>query len=128
VLSVRLFARRHPRFIGLIFAFVLAAKLLIPAGYMTNAGDHGIVMQMCSGHGSVVMAAPVGGKIPKSALVDRPCVYAFNSIGAVPAVAPSILAIVIAFILALGFAPIPFRPIARFGWFLPPLRGPPLSC
>ena len=132
--SFRAFLRANRRFAALLGVLALAMKALVPAGYMlaqqttvlsvTICADgqdkriaHEITVPMKAGH------ADDSGDHGKD---SGTCSWSSLAMGALGNVAPELLAIALAFILALGFraaAPPAARSASRLR---PPLRAPPI--
>lgn len=129
----------------------LAVRLLVPAGFMAGQADGRVMLQICSGYGPVTtmspsdheampMAAGHGGHAAAMtgphgaghddgsghAGTEMPCAYSALAHGAVAAADVVLLAVAIAFVMALGFAARPARPLHSRIYLRPPLRGPPL--
>lgn len=133
----------------------LAVRLLVPAGFMAGQVDGRVVLQICSGygpvttmpvsrHGAMTMAGPMAaGHAGHAATMagghgadhddarghagtEMPCAYAALAHGAVAAADVVLLALAIAFVMALGFAARPALPLRSRVYLRPPLRGPPL--
>jgi len=146
-----LLAQRHLALF--ICGAALVLKLLVPTGYMIQA-DHGrLAIIECSGvvqrPAPVAAAAATHGdmadhgqmaehaSMPDHAKADHhdqsgdhgwakmPCAFAGLSAAALGAIDPIQLAALIAFVLAIGFAPVVLPTPARDGYLRPPLRGPP---
>jgi hypothetical protein len=64
----------------------LALKVFAPPGYMLVAGEHGATVVMCTEHGAMEVALPLGedaGDQPEAA-PDHPCVFAVAQAAALP--------------------------------------------
>lgn len=118
----------------LLCVAALFLKLLVPTGYMIEAGQGRFALVACSGFGPEV-AAPamkaMHGAMPghdrtgDHARVDMPCTFAGLSAAMLGAVDPLLLVALIAFVLATGFAPAAPPALRRAPYLRPPLRGPP---
>lgn len=113
----------------LICCAVLALRLLVPSGYMVEAGGSRITISICNG----VASAPMSVSLPlkhdggtQHGEHAMPCPYGNLGHAALPAVDPIQLAQLLVFILAVAWLghvlpARPARPHVR-----PPLRGPPI--
>lgn len=137
-----LFAQRE--FAVLICAAALLLKLLVPTGYMIGS-DHGrLAIMVCPGTTPAAMpkAMPMAvmasghammadggvadhGDTAEHGRPELPCAFAGLSAAMTGAIDPVLLAVFIAFVMAVGLSgillPAPFRPT----YLRPPLRGPP---
>jgi len=141
-----LFAQRH--LAVLICAAALLLKLLIPAGYMIGQVDGRAAIILCPGSAPVPAPAPVpmahdGAMAMDHAAMsharseqgsghsgqdhgrDMPCAFAGLTAPGLAATDPIQLALLIAFVMAVGLAmPVLPRPVVA-PHLRPPLRGPP---
>lgn len=131
--TLRQYLSDHRALAGLLIALALALKALVPAGYMLGADTRVLTIQICADASGAKMtheivipqkSAPAGsqGETGKSSLT---CPYAGLGLGLLPGVDAMLLALAIAFILALGFAPQRAAPARHVFQLRPPLRGPP---
>lgn len=131
--ALRALIHRHRLVALLLVVFALAVKAAVPAGYMV--GQHGTVLtvQICAdASGGTVSkqivipqsGAPADGK---SAHDKAPatCPYAALGFAALTGADAVLLALALAFIVALGFTAAPPVPLHRISFLRPPLRGPP---
>ncbi|AKH41261.1 putative PurR-regulated permease PerM [Altererythrobacter atlanticus] len=145
---------RHYRMFALLVAIALFVKLLVPMGYMiVPLAGGGITLQICAGQTfGALQAEPAamahaghGGHDAHSAHAVKADTHgnhaigsqedgghgndhcAFSAIGlsSMASGDPFLLALALAFILALGFAPLIAPVLQRRRYSLPPLRGPP---
>jgi hypothetical protein len=119
---------------GFVIALTLAARLMVPIGYMPTAEQGRIALTLCSGAGPVVAhimpgtahhapAEDHGGGDGNGA--HKPCGFAGVATPSLAAADPLLLvaAILFALVLALHRRPLPApQPSPRLR---PPLRGPP---
>ena len=129
---LRAFFSRHRALALLLVMATLCMKALVPAGYMV--GDHSKVLtiQLChEGFGGAIAKQIV---IPvKSESTDSPggkqdkgeCPFSALTMASMAGADPALLALALAFILALGFAPVRTALPGRILHLRPPLRGPP---
>lgn len=116
--------RRHRRIAALVLMLALSLRIVVPGGMMPVFAQSGTVtIAICHGDGSTQSTIPVPvKKLPAAA---QTCAFADLEQPVLGAVDPVLLALALAFILALGFAataPLRLRGQARLR---PPLRGPP---
>lgn len=141
-----LLAQRHLAL--LILGAALLLKLLVPTGYMIDASGGQLSVIVCPG---VVpqAASPAAGAVMHGAMaghhqamadheapghhdgsgqhgqVEMPCAFAGLSAATLGAIDPIQLAALIAFVLAIGMAPVVVPTVVRSVHLRPPLRGPP---
>jgi len=129
--ALRILLHRHAAIALLIVGMALGVRALVPAGYMTMASPGGLTVALCSGVAGKTVTIALPGQDSRQehgkAQADSPC--AFTALGqALDAAAdPILLAIVLAWIITLGFRPAGAPAISRNGSLRPPLRGPPLE-
>ncbi|WP_452664422.1 hypothetical protein [Sphingomonas zeae] len=145
MLAIRsLFAQRH--LAVLLCTAALLLKLLIPAGYMIGQVDGRAAIILCPGSAPMPDMTPMvhdgamamdhativhdrSGHAPRHSDKDHgrdmPCAFAGLSAPGLTATDPIQLALLIAFVMAMGLA-MPVLPRAVAAPYLrPPLRGPP---
>lgn len=131
--TLRAFLHTHRRLAALLLALALVMKALIPAGYMLGAQAKVLTVEIC--------ADASGAKIMRDIVVshngkpgetrgsqikgDGACAFSALSMASLGGADAALLALALAFILALGFAPLPVAAIGRLTRLRPPLRGPP---
>jgi len=125
----RVFLKEH-RWLALwLIAAALAVKALVPAGYMLgNTGSKTLTMVICDGNGPATMTIdipmdPDHAKAPDSGKQD--CAYAGLGHAMIGGTDPVLLLAAIAFLLALGFAPVATPTPRRRAHAQPPSQGPP---
>lgn len=118
----------------LILAAALCVKMVLPQGYMlgTAIGSRHLTVQLCFGgltHQTVDITIPADGR--SGGEKDRPhkpdvhCPYTSLGISALGGADVPLLALLVAFILARGFAPTHVVRRGQTHYLRPPLRGPP---
>lgn len=114
-----------------LLAAALAMKLLVPAGFMPMM-DHGsVTVQICSGGQPVQLTMKVApgtmhhGDHPAPAKTEMPCAFAGLAMPLLGGADPLLLAVLIAFVMALATRIAVLLPPRRAGYLRPPLRGPP---
>jgi hypothetical protein len=127
--SLRAFFRDHRRLAALVVAVALAMKALVPGGYMLAPQGKVLTIAICAdasgGQLTRQIVLPTDGKSGEHAKAENTCPYAALGMAALTGADAPLLALALAFILALGFAPV--RPAFRASpsFLRPPLRGPP---
>ncbi|MCE7798058.1 hypothetical protein LWE61_16040 [Sphingobium sufflavum] len=126
---------RDHRSLALIVAMLaLCVKFVVPQGYMfAPTMTKFLTVQLCFDgieHRTTTIAIPIDAKKSQGhhddgGKPDGKCAFTALGMGALGGADAPLLAIALAFILALGFAPI--RPVVpdRSSYLRPPLRGPP---
>jgi len=121
VTALRALLLRHRRLAALLLAAALCLRTLVPAGYMPAAATQSVVVSICHGAGAAEVTIPV----KKSLSAAERCAFADLQLPMLGAADPVLLALALAFILALWLAaPAPLLLRGRPHW-RPPLRGPP---
>lgn len=130
--ALRALALRHRLLALLLVVLALAVKAAMPAGYML--GQHGTVLTV------EICADASGGTVTKQIVIPQSgapadakgshdkaptCPYAALGFAWLAGADGVLLALALAFILALGFATAPPLPLRRPSFLRPPLRGPP---
>ncbi|MFM5917138.1 MAG: DUF2946 family protein [Novosphingobium sp.] len=117
--------------LGLVMA-TLVMKALVPGGYMLASQGKVITVQLCDdtggGHLTEQMVIPLkpGTGQGTADHSKSACPYSSLTYASLGGTDPLLLAIALAFIVALGFLPLPPRLLALGTHLRPPLRGPPL--
>lgn len=138
MLPLRIFLRSHRHMAALILALALALRALVPAGYMVGSpaasGTRFLTIEICADvlgqrvtrQIAIGQSAPTGDHQPAAnQRGDHPCAFSTLTMAALAGADVVLLAAALAFVLALGFAPVasPARPGTPR--LRPPLRGPP---
>jgi hypothetical protein len=121
--------------LGLV-VLALAMKALVPAGFMPAAPGKVLTVIICDGHGSeqatkIALAdsgAKQGGSggLSEGAKSASTCPYAGLSSATLGGMDAALLAVLLLFILALGFVSAPIPLLRRGDHLLPPACGPPV--
>ena len=132
--------RHHRMMAALILALALAMKAFVPTGFMigaigTAATGATLTVQICDGQGQTTLKRiDLPGKPghpseseTEHAKAARECPFTGLSMAGLGASDPVLLALALAFILALGFLPVAPLRLAPRAYLTPPLRGPPLT-
>jgi hypothetical protein len=124
-------ALAHARFPLALLLVVLAltVRMLVPAGTMPGSGDRVLAVEICadaSGTPQSQLLVIPGKPAPhENSAAKGQCAFAGLAFPALAGADPVLLAIALAFILAIGLALVAPALPARFTRFQPPLRGPP---
>lgn len=126
-LRALLHARYHIALALVVLA--LAIRLLVPTGTMPGSGDRVLTVQICADASglpqSQVLVIPGKPTPHENNAAEGTCAFAGLAAPMLGGADPVLLAIALAFILAIGLAlAAPALP-ARFARFQPPTRGPP---
>jgi hypothetical protein len=121
---------RRGSFVALL-ACVLAARLLVPAGFMPVVAQGVVTLQPCPG---VLPAGPMPGRQDMAGMahhgeeprVEMPCSFAGMGAAALGSAPPLLLAAAIAFVF-LGVRRLAAQVLRAPPRLRPPLRAPPLS-
>ena len=129
---VRAILFRHRSLAAVLLAVALCLKVLLPAGYMIESGDTVLTISVCSAASGQPMTHQIvvpkkHGSDSAKGLAKGDCPYSALSMGALGAADPVLLALALAFILTLGFAPRPMAALRTVARLRPPLRAPPLA-
>jgi hypothetical protein len=131
--ALRALTHRHRLLALLIVVLALAVKAAVPAGYMPALHGTVLTVEIC--------ADASGGTVTKQIVIPRSgapadsksahekapfCPYAALGFASLTGADIALLALALAFIMALGFATAPPVPLRRIEFLRPPLRGPPL--
>lgn len=107
-------------------------KALVPGGYMVAAQGKTLTVAICgdSTLGQLTLQVTIPMKsdpAPGQAghAKDSACAYSALSLAALGGADAVLLALALAFVLALGFLAVAPTPIHRAAHLRPPLRGPP---
>lgn len=132
---LRALIRDHRQLALLLLLLAFAIKALIPAGYMIGTQSRSFTVEMC-GDGiskslSRQVSVPIDGQsIPDHGghkASDSPCAFTSLSMASLGGADAPLLALALAFILALGVAAQPFATFAQRFHLRPPLRAPPVA-
>lgn len=137
MIALRAFLLRHSTLALGLVALALAMKALLPAGYMPGGDTRSFTIQLCSegidGRHDLVrqITVPASDAVEKAAAghakAQGTCPFGALGHALLGGADPVLLAAALAFILALGFAPVAVPAPRRRAHAWPPLRGPPLN-
>jgi len=129
--SLRHYLRDRRHFALAIIMIALLMRLLVPVGFMPEVSAGKITIALCTGHGPTVIEMNVPGAghhdQGNNAKPDMPCPFGSTSSVGLTGADPILLAIAIAFIMALSLRPAAITRLADAPHLRPPLRGPPLT-
>ena len=128
---MRAFFLRHQLLAILVVMVALSMKIVVPNGFMIGQNSKVLAVQLCTdgmGQGvaakiAIPMKGAPGDSSGKQGKTE--CPFASLSMASLTGADPALLALALAFILALGFAPTHTADPKRFSYLRPPLRGPP---
>lgn len=121
--ALRAIARRHSRLAAVVLLLALALRIVVPGGFMPAFAQGSVTITICHGDSTSQREIPVPVKrLPGAA---QTCAFADLDQPALGAVDPVLLALALAFSLALGFAASPPLRLHGHARLRPPLRGPP---
>lgn len=134
--SIRKFLQGHCRLAAIIMALALCLKIAVPTGYMVDSADHFLTLRICDGQAggaALLVKVPMKGFASAHHGADdgmaehgnNHCPFATMGMSGLEAGDVALLLIALAFIMALGFAPIVAPDLRRIFYARPPLRGPP---
>ncbi|MCZ8170776.1 MAG: DUF2946 family protein [Novosphingobium sp.] len=129
MMAIRALLRaRYPLALVLV-VLALAVRMLVPAGAMPGSGDKVLAMEICADASgmphSQLLIIPGKPAPHENSAAKGQCAFAGLAFPALAGTDPVLLAIALAFILAIGLALVAPALPARFTRFQPPLRGPP---
>ena len=131
--AFRAFLRSLRQLAALLFMATLCMKVLVPAGFMIGQDSKVLTVQLCNdglGHNlTKQIAIPMNGEPSDSGgkheKADGACPFSALSMASLSGADQALLAVALAFILALAFAPTQVVLPKRVFHLRPPLRGPP---
>lgn len=128
---MRALLMRHRALALLMVMAALCMKIVVPTGFMIGQNSKVLTVEICAdafgGHTVKQLVIPMkdGGSDSGSKQGKSECPFASLSMGSMSGADPALLALALAFILALGFAPARITLPKRVLHLRPPLRGPP---
>ncbi len=116
----------------LLVAAALCLRIVLPAGTMIAPAAKVLTIRICVdslGHDGIAqIAVPMKGLDSKTGSSAKgECAFSSLAMAATGGADPALLALALAFITLLGFAPAPAPRPRRTSRLRPPLRGPPRS-
>lgn len=125
--ALRTLLRDHFRLAIVLVVLALAVKAAIPTGYMIGSQGKSLTILVCGDASGDHLAKQITipTKADGQAKTSESCPYASLSFASLDAGLPHFIALAIAFLLLLGFAPVRIPVLAGFAHIRPPMRGPP---
>ena len=119
---------QNPRMAAVLLAAALCLKALVPAGYMPMAGERVLTLSICAdssgGLTGKQIVIPIKGE-SGGAQGKGDCAFSALGLAALGNADMALLALALAFVMALGFAPQSLPETRSPLRLRPPLRGPP---
>lgn len=131
--ALRIFFRQHRVLAFALVMLALALKAVVPTGFMIEAGARTVTVLVChdasggTGTRQIALPARSGQNDALGKVANETCPYAGLSMASLGGADPVVLALALAFIVALGFRPIAVRHAGPVSYLRPPLRGPPVT-
>ena len=142
--ALRAIVRGHWQAAILAVALALCMRAILPAGYMISSATGAdssqiLTLALCNADGSGAMTTQVSvpvdghgvdskgtqGGDKQQGKANPDCAYSSLSMAAMGGASAPLLALALAFLLALGVAPVRQLPFGQIAYLRPPLRGPP---
>ena len=129
---LRAIIHRNGPLAALLLAASLLFKLLVPAGYMVSSENMVLTVIICSDSTGEQLTQQISIPVKGSPGQEHEpakskCPFTALTMGVVGGADPALLISAIAFVLALGFAPVTTVGGRDTPRLRPPLRGPPLA-
>jgi hypothetical protein len=128
---MRAFLLQHRYLAILVVMAALCMKIVVPTGFMIGQNSKVLTVQLCTdglGHSATAkITIPMNGE-PNDSTGKQgkgDCPFSSLSMASMAGADPALLALALAFILALGFTPARTSLPKRVSYLRPPLRGPP---
>ena len=128
---VRAFFLRHRALAIVLVLATLCMKAIVPTGFMIGQNSKVLTVQICDdafgNHAVKQIAIPMkdGSSDSSGKQGKGECPFTSLSMASMSGADPALLALALAFILALGFVPTRAAHPERLFHLRPPLRGPP---
>ena len=126
---LRAFLLQHRTLAIALVMVTLCMKVLVPTGFMISQDSKVLTIEICADalgdHAAKQIAIPMKGGAAKGEKSKGECPFASLSTAPLGGAHPALLALALAFIMALGFAPAVLPVPKRVSHLRPPLRGPP---
>ena len=129
--GLRQYLLRHRALAAWLVALALLMKVLVPTGYMLGTSAGSITVELCSGYGPMKMTMPMPGMAHHQGdksdhgKAEQPCAFSGLSAPSLAATDPILLALALAFIIALAFRPQTPGLVQAPAFLRPPTTGPP---
>lgn len=124
---------RHRALAILVAVAALCMKMVVPTGFMFGQDSKVLTVQICdeafAGHTVKQIVIPMKGNTgdTKGKQGKADCPFSSLSMASMAGADNALLALALAFILALGFAPVRTSSAKPVFHLRPPLRGPPAA-
>lgn len=133
--SLRAFIHRHRGLALMLILCALFVKALIPPGYMVGPSTKTLTVSICADGTGAMLSTQIEIPMEKGShgsdkghgKTDGTCAFSFLSMPAMGGADANLLALALAFIVILGFAPVTIPRASRLSHLRPPLRGPPAA-
>lgn len=127
--ALRILLAKHCHIALALVVLALCMKALLPTGYMVSDSARVFTITICTGAGGETVSKEItlpakGGSGHQD---DAQCSWSAHSMAAMGGADAPLLALALAFILAVGLLPAPKLPLRRATFLQPPLRGPPAT-
>lgn len=129
----RAYFLKHQRLAFMLVAIALLAKAIVPQGFMVMPSNGTIMVSLCSGQGSQMVALDLGKGAPDQDgdhqdgnNAHPPCAFSGLSMAAAPGADLVLLGLTLVYVLALGFLPVVSCSQPAPSRLRPPLRAPPV--
>lgn len=115
----------------LVVLAALCMKIVVPTGFMIGQGANVLTVEICADASGdhltkqIVIPMKDGGEKSGGKQSKGECPFSSLSMGSLAGTDVALLALALAFILALGFAPVRYSRLKDASFLRPPLRGPP---
>lgn len=121
-----------------LLTLALLLKVIVPSGYMLDTSGGSLGLVVCSGMTPTPAAAKPAGAMHGMAhhsgheskkdgqTAEQPCAFAGLNAASMAAADPMLLALAIAFIVAIVFRHVARKHVRARAHLRPPLRGPPI--
>jgi hypothetical protein len=130
--NLRAFIRDHRHLAAVLVALALCIRALMPAGYMLGHDVQTVTVQICADgisgeHTQQIVIHQQGDHkgADDHAKADGTCPWSGLAMASLGGADAMLLALALAFVLALGFAPVAATRPVQTPFLRPPLRGPP---
>lgn len=126
---LRAFLLQHRALAFVLVAAALCMKIAVPTGFMIGQNTKVLTIEICAdafgNHAVKQIAVPMKDGQSKGDKAKGECPFTSLSMATLGGTDPVLLALALAFIIALGFAPATISSAQRVFHLRPPLRGPP---
>ena len=129
--ALRHYILRHRLLAAWLVAAALLIKVLVPTGYMASMSAGSFVIEICAGYGPQKMVVAMPGMEHHQdeknghGAPEMPCAFSGLSAPSLAAADPLVLALAIAFIMAVVFRVAISSAVLTPTLLRPPTRGPP---